>query len=669
MISAIFTEIITKLKQMTSIFENQNKIDPLSRVPDESDTEYEETIAKIGKMTVEEIWGPAEEPEKKPEPDMLSMLLTAFPGSKVISSEPISETPLSGLLDVQSVPEQPEEPKNAPTMIESAKNDMLEAALRFVRDGKSVIPVGVNKRPLLAWQEYQKRLPTEDEVTVWFTQWPKAQIALVTGQISDICVVDVEKEFGDYRILNLPETTTSRTGSGGWHLFYKYVPGVRNRAKLGGKDVDIRGEGGYVLVPPSSNEYGKYEWLTVKDALPPFPIDKFGADAVTRPKEFSKDGHEFVDLNYKGSSEGGRNDEMTRYIGAILTQIHPLSWEQIAWPMAQVANENNEPPLDDAELRRTFDSVCRLERETEQKRWWEYEQEKKELLQQKELQAVLETGEDKVLHISAVAEERRTISGGKRYSTGFATFDASMKNGFKDGDLVILTGISGQGKTSFGQTLTYNLCAVGAPCCWFSWETTVDVLDEKFVNMGIKNTDFYNVYVPRKNTTGDVAWLRTKIEEAVGGFGVKAFFIDMIDYVVPNGVKKSDNETTILKRATNELKALAVELRVIIFTMAHVRKLPKNQEEPDLQDIAHSSGIFQFADHVFAVSRISEFEREGFSNKKERVWTNKAIIRMLKNRETGELPKVTCVHQNDMFFPAAPTPKGIDQLRPNPYGN
>ncbi len=368
-----------------------------------------------------------------------------------------------------------------------------------------------------------------------------------------------------------------------------------------------------------------------------------------------KNDHDFVDLDFKGVDQGGRNDEMTRYIGAVITQVHPNSWEKIAWPMALIANDQNDPPLNEDELRRTFDSVCRIENETDQKRYWEFQEEQKVAEKEKELRKQLETGEDKIMHIAEAAEERRQASGGVRYQSGFVAFDNAMRGGFKEGDFVVLTGISGQGKTSFGQTLTHNLCSTGTPCCWFSWETTVDVLDEKFANMGLKKTDFYSVFVPRKNTSGDIAWLRAKIIESAEKYNVKAFFVDMIDYVVPGGIKRSDNETIILKRAANELKQLAVELEVVIFTMAHVRKLPKGQKEPQLQDIASSSGVFYFADYVYGISRRNK-EVKGFGGDKEVVWLNEGIIRILKNRETGEMVKEICLHQNDLFFPGQPSP-------------
>ncbi len=60
----------------------------------------------------------------------------------------------------------------------------------------------------------------------------------------------------------LPETAKARTGGGGTHVFFAYPAGDEVRSSAGklGPGLDVRGEGGYVVVPPSRTQ-GAYEWL------------------------------------------------------------------------------------------------------------------------------------------------------------------------------------------------------------------------------------------------------------------------------------------------------------------------------------------------------------------------------------------------------------------------
>jgi hypothetical protein len=129
----------------------------------------------------------------------------------------------------------------------------------------SVIPIIVRgKVPMVRWQDYQTALPEESEILEWWTKWPEANVGIVTGKISGITVVDVDTEAGLVALKKyMPElmlTPTAKTQKGGRHLYFKYVPGLSNRVRaIDG--VDVRGDGGFVVAPPSEGEHGSYSWL------------------------------------------------------------------------------------------------------------------------------------------------------------------------------------------------------------------------------------------------------------------------------------------------------------------------------------------------------------------------------------------------------------------------
>jgi hypothetical protein len=73
----------------------------------------------------------------------------------------------------------------------------LTAALGYLARGWSVVPVAVRgKRPIVRWQTFEERHPTEAEVRGWFERWPAANVAVVTGAICDIVVLDVDPSHG-----------------------------------------------------------------------------------------------------------------------------------------------------------------------------------------------------------------------------------------------------------------------------------------------------------------------------------------------------------------------------------------------------------------------------------------------------------------------------------------
>jgi hypothetical protein len=107
------------------------------------------------------------------------------------------------------------------------------------------------------------------QITEWGAEWPEANIGIRTGKESDIVVIDVDIEGGGMeswealrRQLDLPDTMEAMTGSGGLHVLFQY-PGdrlIKNRQGIR-PGIDIRGEGGYIVAPPSRHASGgTYKW-------------------------------------------------------------------------------------------------------------------------------------------------------------------------------------------------------------------------------------------------------------------------------------------------------------------------------------------------------------------------------------------------------------------------
>ena len=141
---------------------------------------------------------------------------------------------------------------------------MVDAALELLDQGLSVIPVKASsKRPYIKWKKYQKQYATPEEVERWWTLWPNANIAIVTGAISKLVVVDADGPKGIQWIWeNLPRTGVYVTTAHGMHAYYLLVEGmtVSNAVRLT-TEVDVRGDGGYVVAPPSIHQSGhQYAW-------------------------------------------------------------------------------------------------------------------------------------------------------------------------------------------------------------------------------------------------------------------------------------------------------------------------------------------------------------------------------------------------------------------------
>ncbi|NIN00010.1 MAG: hypothetical protein GTO24_18640, partial [candidate division Zixibacteria bacterium] len=157
-------------------------------------------------------------------------------------------------------------------------NKMLRAALDYRgKYGFSVIPIKKNKKPYIPWEEFQKRRADSAEIKQWWDKWPSANVGIVTGKVSNICALDIDETEGFEAIQGyIPETLiipTCKTPGGGQHLYFQFPdkPLGNNARVIPG--CDFRGEGGYVIAPPSIGSNGQgYEWLadlSLVDITPP----------------------------------------------------------------------------------------------------------------------------------------------------------------------------------------------------------------------------------------------------------------------------------------------------------------------------------------------------------------------------------------------------------------
>lgn len=237
---------------------------------------------------------------------------------------------------------------------------MLDIALTYLRRGWSVVPCTPgSKKPAIAWGDFTSRLPTEDEVKTWWTRWPSANIALITGKVSGVVAVDVDAYKGGKPepIFNEnPTQLISRTGGGGFHLLYDY-PGqhVSNRVDSDSK-VDVRGDGGYVILPPSTHSSGRpYSWVrTGNPGKAPtwLTLEKRSEAAINTSGGVIPE--RWLSEALAGAEDGNRNDTCTRIAGYFAGKGIPAD---VAVAVLQSWNAKNNPPLADAEIQTTVEST------------------------------------------------------------------------------------------------------------------------------------------------------------------------------------------------------------------------------------------------------------------------------------------------------------------------
>lgn len=228
----------------------------------------------------------------------------------------------------------------------------------YINLGWSVLPVKPEeKRPYMTnWLQYTKTRASKAMVDNWFNNLSGAGVGLVTGRISNIIVLDVESYCPtpiEEILKKYPTQLISKTGSGGYHLFYQYpinVPRVSNRVRIF-EGADLRADGGFIVLPPTRHPNGnQYAWIQ-RGTPGAFPLALL--DMESKPT-IQNEG--WITEALRGVSEGGRNDTCARLAGYFfkkglnsdIVEALLLEW-----------NERNDPPLPVREVRTTLKSIER----------------------------------------------------------------------------------------------------------------------------------------------------------------------------------------------------------------------------------------------------------------------------------------------------------------------
>ena len=198
---------------------------------------------------------------------------------------------------------------------------LLDAALQYAGGGKPVFPCNEDKAPF-THHGFRDATCNVDQIRAWWTKSPDALIGMPTGEVSGLVVLDIDVKNGHcgddslYALQEvhdkLPDTVEVLTTTGGRHLYFCY-PGVRVKSTSSelGDGLDVRGDGGYVIVPPSRINGKAYEW---EASSPPKAADMPGwlVDLVRADR---KDHREQQPRSKGTIPEGQRNTWLTAQAG------------------------------------------------------------------------------------------------------------------------------------------------------------------------------------------------------------------------------------------------------------------------------------------------------------------------------------------------------------------
>ncbi len=165
--------------------------------------------------------------------------------------------------------------------------------------------------------------------------------------------------------------------------------------------------------------------------------------------------------------------------------------------------------------------------------------------------------------------------------------------GFRDGEVIVISGPTKNGKTLLAQTLTTNFAKRHIYSTWFSFEVPARQFLSQFPVLPL-------IHMPLQLKPKDIEWFKERTLEAFQKFGTRIVFIDHLHYLVD--MVKRQNLSIEIGAIIRELKTFAVANNFVIFLLCHTTK-PKADNEMSYADIRDSSFVAQESDCCIMVKR------------------------------------------------------------------
>lgn len=230
------------------------------------------------------------------------------------------------------------------------------AALEFQRAGLAVIPCGGDdgKKPTMKWP---KRPLGEAAINKLITpeRFGQTNVGILTGKLSGVFIADIDDPGIVPPMLNRFGVTPmiTQTPSGGVHLWYRWNGERCSNLRREGLAVDLKGKGGFIVVPPSIRPSTGQPYTWLKGC--PNDLPKLQA---ARPGSIKDANEPEAPVSLRAIKEGRRNDTLFKLL---LREARHCDSEADLRDVAETINDVCDPPLPNGEVARTVASVWNLE--------------------------------------------------------------------------------------------------------------------------------------------------------------------------------------------------------------------------------------------------------------------------------------------------------------------
>lgn len=506
-----------------------------------------------------------------------------------------------------------------------------DLAYKYHSKGWSVFPLyEYSKRPLAqynylfpeytnlegkttkGWKPLQERQGTDEEMKSWFIDNEATGIALVTGAISDIITVDVDSYKEGGLQIELDSPLKAQTGRGGTHLFFKYQDDIKNVGFREGVNIEIKSDGGYVVLPGSKVKYDdkilEYTWLSTKVQTDLSDLPTISASQLA-PITKAGDNKETPIADLLQVDKGYQHNSLRTLINKMLNRFPESEWSIACKTIHQFAKEYKPPvpPREVDALIRDCQKFIKANPNQNAKK-----EEKEPVINIYRGQEIVSAYDDMV------------AKSGDGISTTYPLLDKYFK--FQPQHITLVAASTFVGKTLFTINMAYRMAMQGTKVAYFSLE------------MGLWVTSKIKKIMPADAVMPNTLQLVESEDYLTGKQVIKTLdqmpdldvvFIDHTHYLKREGRGLEGIDDLIM-----QLQFIAKARHIPVCLISHLRKL--NEDRPPLlDDLRDTSYLQQVPSVILMLHRPRNSDDEIVAGAPEMKRSGYVYVR--KNRMTGDL--------------------------------
>lgn len=210
-------------------------------------------------------------------------------------------------------------------------------------------------------------------------------------------------------------------------------------------------------------------------------------------------------------------------------------------------------------------------------------------------------------------------------STGWEELDKKLSGGLREGELVLVSGLTNHGKTSVLYDMTRNMEASNV--MWLPYEESPVDLARKVMHWGRKPDNFF---VPASMKSENMEWIEERVWESIVKYNTKVVILDNLHFITMTGAD-NNKQLPLTALMTKQLKQIAQKYQIVMVVITHLKKGEGQSKIPEIEQISGSSDIIKVADTVMCVWR----ENEKDKNTGKINYTGRTVIDVQKIRAAG----------------------------------